>query len=259
MIVIAGPCVIENEEITMQVAHHIYELSKKYSKVEFYFKSSYKKANRTKLDSFQTLGKKESLQILSKVKEKYNLAILTDVHETWECAEVAEYVDVLQIPAFLCRQTELLKAAGETGKIVNIKKGQFLSPQAMKYAVEKVKITGNSKIWLTERGTTFGYNNLVVDMTSFPIMKQNNVPVIIDATHSVQIPNQTEGITGGNPQMIETIALSSIAAGADGIFIETHPNPAKALSDAGSQLQLDKLDSLLQKIIKLKYSIDNLY
>lgn len=259
MIVIAGPCVVENEEITMQVAQKIYELSTKYTDAKFYFKSSYKKANRTKLESFKTLGKKESLEILLNVKKEYNLPLLTDVHESWECSEVANYVDVLQIPAFLCRQTDLLIAAGQTGKIVNIKKGQFLSPQSMKYAVEKVKTTGNSNVWLTERGTTFGYNNLIVDMTSFPIMKQNNVPVIIDATHSVQVPNQTQGVTGGNPQMIETIAMASIAAGADGIFIETHPNPAKALSDAGSQLQLDKLDCLLQKLLKLKYSIDNLY
>lgn len=258
MIIIAGPCVVENEEITMQVAEKLYEISKKFKEIDFYFKSSYKKANRTKISSFTTLGMEEALGILKKVKERYGLKVLTDVHETWECKIAAEYVDVLQIPAFLCRQTELLIAAGETNKTVNIKKGQFLSPEAMKWAIEKVETTGNRNIFLTERGTTFGYNNLVVDMTGIVIMKKFGKPVIIDATHSIQIPNQTEGVTGGNREMIETVALSAIAAGADGVFMETHPNPAKALSDAASQLELSKLEEIIYKSFELKKFIDKL-
>ena len=256
MILIAGPCAVENKEITFQVAEYLTNLTAKYKEIQFIFKSSYKKANRTKLDSFSTIDKYEALKILAEVKQKFNIPIITDVHETIECDEVANYVDYLQIPAFLCRQTDLLIAAGKTGKTVNIKKGQFLSPEAMKFAMEKVQSTGNKKVWLTERGTTFGYNNLVVDMTGIKIMKRNGVPVIMDATHSVQIPNQTEGVTGGNPEMIETLALSAIAAGADGLFIETHPNPAKALSDAGSQLQLNKIDEIIEKALKLKALID---
>ena len=256
MILLAGPCVIENRETTFQVAHYLVDLCDKLGGIELIFKSSYKKANRTKLDSFTGLQKKEALDILAEIKRTYNIPIVTDVHESWECEEVAKYVDVLQIPAFLCRQTDLLIAAGKTGLRVNIKKGQFLAPEGMSFAVEKVLSTGNDKIMLTERGTTFGYSNLVVDMTSIPIMKKNNFPVIIDATHSVQIPNQTIGITGGNPEMIETIALSAIAAGADGLFIETHPNPVKALSDSGSQLQLDKVENILKKVLKMKELVD---
>lgn len=258
MKIIAGPCVIENEETTFTVAKHLKKLSEKFTNVELIFKSSYKKANRTKLSSFTSLGKIEALEILYAIKKEFNFPVLTDVHETKECAEVAKYVDYLQIPAFLCRQTELLVAAGSTGKPINIKKGQFMAPQAMKFAIEKVKSVGNNNIWLTERGTTFGYNSLIVDMTAIPTMKNFNVPVIIDATHAIQTPNQTEGITGGNPQMIETIILSAIAAGADGIFIETHPNPAKAYSDAGSQLQLEKLENILKKAVKLKKTIETL-
>ena len=257
MILLAGPCVIENRETTFQVADYLVNLTKELGGIELVFKSSYKKANRTKLDSFTGLDKTEALQILTDIKKTYNVPIVTDVHESWECEEVAKHVDIIQIPAFLCRQTELLIAAGKTGKTVNIKKGQFLAPEGMSFAVEKVRSTGNNNIMLTERGTTFGYSSLVVDMTSFPIMKKNNVPVIMDATHSVQIPNQTVGITGGNPEMIETLALSAISAGADGLFIETHPNPAKALSDAGSQLQLDKIKNILIKALKVKQTIDN--
>ncbi len=257
MLLIAGPCVIENREITFQVAEHLVKTVNEIGNIELVFKSSYQKANRTKLDSFTGIDKAEALQILSDIRKTYNIPVLTDVHESYECAEVAEYVDYLQIPAFLCRQTELLLAAGRTGKIINIKKGQFMSPEAMKFAVEKVKSTGNDKILLTERGTTFGYNSLVVDMTAIKRMKAIGVPVVIDATHSVQIPNQTAGVTGGNPEMIETIALSAIAAGADAVFMETHPNPAKALSDAGSQLQLDKVKNILEKIVKLKRLIDS--
>ncbi len=257
MILLAGPCVIENKEITFQVADYLVNLCKELGGIELIFKSSYKKANRTKLDSFTGLEKKEALNILAEIKKMYNIPIVTDVHESYECEEVAQYVDVLQIPAFLCRQTDLLIAAGKTGKTVNIKKGQFLSPEGMAFAVEKVRSTGNNNIMLTERGTTFGYSNLVVDMTSIPIMKKNNVPIIMDATHSVQIPNQTAGITGGNPEMIETLALAALAAGADGLFIETHPNPAKALSDAGSQLQLSNIKNILQKALKIKKLVDS--
>lgn len=256
MILIAGPCAVENKEITFQVAEYLTNLTAKYKEIQFIFKSSYKKANRTRLDSFSTIDKQKALDILSEVRKKYNIPVITDVHESYECEEVAKYVDYLQIPAFLCRQTDLLLAAGKTGKPVNIKKGQFMAPEAMKYAVEKVQSTGNKNVWLTERGTTFGYDRLVVDMTAIKIMKSIGVPVIMDATHSVQIPNQTEGITGGNPDMIETMALSAIAAGADGLFIETHPNPAKALSDAASQLQLNKIDEIIEKALKLKAVVD---
>ncbi len=256
MILIAGPCVIENKEITFQVAEHLINITRKFENIQFFFKSSYKKANRTKQNSFTGMDKKEALNILAEIRDKFQVPVVTDVHESWECEEVAKYVDVLQIPAFLCRQTDLLVAAGKTGKIVNIKKGQFLAPDTMQFAVEKVKSTGNDKIWLTERGTTFGYSSLVVDMTAIPIMKRNNLPVIMDATHSVQIPNQTTGITGGNPEMIETMVLSAIAAGVDGLFLETHPNPSQALSDAGSQLQLSKIEGIITKAMKLKAVVD---
>lgn len=256
MILIAGPCAVENREITFRVAEHLKKITSKYSDIDFIFKSSYKKANRTKLDSFTSIGKEEALGILADVRKEFDVPIITDIHESYEAEEVAEYVDYLQIPAFLCRQTDLLIAAGKTGKPVNIKKGQFMSPEAMRFAVEKVLSTGNDKIFLTERGTTFGYNNLVVDMTAIPRMKKIGVPVIMDATHSVQVPNQTEGVTGGNPEMIETMVLGAIATGADGLFIETHPNPAQALSDAGSQLQLDKIEAIVEKAIRLKRFID---
>ena len=248
MICVAGPCVIENENVLFAVAEKLVELQQTFPDVKFYFKSSYKKANRTKLNSFQGLDRIEALKMLATVKEKYGLQLLTDVHESWECDEVASYVDVLQIPAFLCRQTDLLIAAGKTGKIVNIKKGQFMSPEAMQFAVEKVQSTGNFNVWLTERGTTFGYDRLVVDMTSIPAMKKIGVPVLIDATHSLQRPNQASGVTGGDPTMIQTIALSAIAAGADGIFVETHPNPSEALSDAATQLPLHEFPLLFHKV-----------
>lgn len=248
MICIAGPCVIESQQVLFTVAEVIAELQNRYSDVQFFFKSSYKKANRTKLDSFQGIDKLEALKLLADVRERFGLQVLTDVHESWECEEVASYVDVLQIPAFLCRQTDLLVAAGKTGKIVNIKKGQFMSPEAMRFAVEKVQSTGNKRIWITERGTMFGYERLVVDMTGIPVMKNFGVPVLIDATHSQQKPNQTTGVTGGRKEMIETIALSAIAAGADGIFVETHPDPSKALSDAATQLPLQEFPYLFQKV-----------
>lgn len=256
MILIAGPCAVENKEITSEVAEFLVELNKEFSEIDLIFKSSFKKANRTKLDSFVGLPKQTALQILLDIKTKYNVPVLTDVHESSECEEVAKYVDVLQIPSFLCRQTDLLLSAAKTNKKVNIKKGQFMSPESMSFAVEKVNSAGNEDVMLTERGTTFGYNSLIADMTSIPIMKSNNVPVIFDATHSVQTPNQSIGLTGGKSKMIETLALSAIAAGADGLFIETHPNPAKALSDAGSQLPLQKIKILIHKALELKKIVD---
>ncbi len=245
---IAGPCVVENEQITFTVAEHLKKVTQKLG-IKLIFKSSYKKANRTKLDSFTGLKREVALNILGQVREKFDLPVLTDIHESWEAEEVAQYVDYLQIPAFLCRQTDLLLAAGRTGKPVNIKKGQFMSPQAMRFAVEKVFSTGNKQVMLTERGTMFGYNDLVVDFRSVPIMKKIGVPVVVDVTHSVQKPNQTTGVTGGDPEMIETLALAAIASGADALFMEVHPNPHQALSDAASQLQMDRVEATLTKCV----------
>lgn len=254
LFLIAGPCAVESREICFAVAEHTQKVCNELG-IDYIFKASFKKANRSKLDSFTGIDKQEALNILKEVGEKFNIPVITDVHESHECAEVAEYVDYLQIPSFLSRQTDLLIAAGNTGKGVNIKKGQFLAPEAMKFAADKVASTGNTKIWLTERGTTFGYNNLVVDMCGIPTMKKIGYPVVIDATHAVQVPNQSSGITGGNAEMIETIALSAIAAGADGLFIEVHPEPAKALSDSGSQLRLELLKPLLTKVLKVKEAL----
>ncbi len=245
---IAGPCVIENENITFTVAEHLKEVTSRLG-IKLIFKSSYKKANRTKLGSFTGLDRAQALDILRRVRETFDVPVITDIHESWEAEEVAAYVDYLQIPAFLCRQTDLLLAAGRTGKPVNIKKGQFMSPEAMRFAVEKVYSTGNKKVLLTERGTTFGYYDLVVDFRSVPIMKSIGVPVVVDCTHSVQKPNQTVGVTGGDPDMIETLALAAIATGADGLFMEVHPNPAEALSDAASQLQMEKVEAILKKCV----------
>ncbi len=245
---IAGPCVIENENITFTVAEHLKEVTSRLG-IKLIFKSSYKKANRTKLGSFTGLDRSQALDILRRVRETFDVPVITDIHESWEAEEVAAYVDYLQIPAFLCRQTDLLLAAGRTGKPVNIKKGQFMSPEAMRFAVEKVYSTGNKKVLLTERGTTFGYHDLVVDFRSVPIMKSIGVPVVVDCTHSVQKPNQTVGVTGGDPDMIETLALAAIATGADGLFMEVHPNPAEALSDAASQLQMEKVEAILKKCV----------
>ncbi len=247
---IAGPCVIESRETTYTVAEHLKKVTDKLG-IELIFKSSYKKANRTKLDSFTGIEREEALQILADIRKDFGVPVITDVHESWECDEVAKYVDLLQIPAFLCRQTDLLIAAGNTGKTVNIKKGQFMAPEGMRFAVEKVYSTGNLKVMLTERGSMFGYGDLVVDFRSVPKMKQIGVPVVVDCTHSVQKPNTTEGVTGGDPEMIETLALAAIATGADGLFMEVHPNPKEALSDAASQLQMDKLEGILQKCVSV--------
>lgn len=251
---IAGPCVVESEELVMEVAEKVYGICKKLG-IPYVFKASYRKANRTSASSFTGLGDDTGLSALKKVGEKYKLPVTSDIHAHEEAAIAANYIDILQIPAFLCRQTDLLIAAAETGKIVNVKKGQFLSGPAMKFAAEKIRNAGNNKVMLTERGTTFGYQDLVVDYRNIPWMKEHKAPVIMDVTHSLQQPNQTSGVTGGNPQLIETIAKAAIATGADGLFIETHPNPAKALSDGANMLRLDLLEELLVKLVRVRKSL----
>ncbi|MDQ3190916.1 MAG: 3-deoxy-8-phosphooctulonate synthase [Bacteroidota bacterium] len=251
---IAGPCVIEDEDIVMEIAERVIEITDKLE-IPFIFKASFKKANRSRLDSFTGIGDQKGLEMIKKVGERFKVPTLTDVHSVEDAEIAANYVDVLQIPAFLCRQTDLLVASAKTGKFVNVKKGQFLSASAMKHAVDKIKQTGNNNVMLTERGTTFGYNDLIVDYRGIPEMQKNNVPVILDVTHSLQQPNQESGVTGGRPEMIETIAKAGIAVGVDGIFIETHPNPSKALSDGANMLQLDKLEELLVKLVKIRKSI----
>jgi 2-dehydro-3-deoxyphosphooctonate aldolase (KDO 8-P synthase) len=248
---IAGPCVVESKEICFEIAEHLVAITTEL-KIPFIFKASFKKANRSKLDSFTTIGEEKALQILADVKSHFNIPILTDVHETTDCDKVKDIVDIIQIPAFLCRQTELLLAAAKTGKIVNIKKGQFISAEMMQFAAEKVASTGNKNIWLTERGTQFGYNDLIVDFRNIQTMKEFGFPVIFDATHSVQQPNKSEGISGGKPEFIDTLAKCAIISGADGIFLETHPNPKKALSDGANMLALDEVKSLLEKLVKIK-------
>ncbi len=253
-LLMAGPCVIENEKMPFEVAGHIHDLCQRLG-IPFIFKASYRKANRSRLDSFTGIGDLKGLALLAEVGKKFNIPVVTDIHSAEEASRAAEFVDVLQIPAFLCRQTDILVAAANTGRAVNIKKGQFLSPRAMKFAVDKVKASGNDNILLTERGTTFGYQDLVVDYRGIPQMKKFGVPVILDCTHSLQQPNQAEGVTGGQPELIETIASAGIAAGADGLFIETHPNPGSALSDGANMLPLDQLENLLLKLLKIKNAI----
>ena len=250
----AGPCVVEGEEIVMEIADKVAGICKRLE-IPYIFKASYRKANRTSATSFTGIGDNIGLDILKKVGEKYNLPTVTDVHSAAECAVAAGFVDVLQIPAFLCRQTDLLVAAAETGKIINVKKGQFLSGQSMQFAADKIRNAGNNKVMLCERGTTFGYQDLVVDYRNITWMKEHNCPVVMDVTHSLQQPNQTSGITGGNPQLISTIAKAAIAVGADGLFIETHPNPSKALSDGANMLQLDLLENLLEQCIKIRKAV----
>lgn len=251
---IAGPCVVESEELVFEVAENVSAICKRHN-IPLIFKSSYKKANRTSASSFTGIGDEMGLQIIQKAAERFSLPTTTDIHSEKEAVMAAQYVDILQIPAFLCRQTELLIAAAETGKIVNVKKGQFVSGEAMKFAVEKIKGTGNDKIMLTERGTTFGYQDLVVDYRNIPMMKQSNVPVVMDCTHSLQQPNQTSGVTGGNPQLIGTIAKAAIAAEADGLFIETHPDPACAKSDGANMLRLELLEELLVKLVNIRKAV----
>jgi 2-dehydro-3-deoxyphosphooctonate aldolase (KDO 8-P synthase) len=251
---LAGPCVVEGEELVMEVADKVSGICKNLG-IPYVFKASYRKANRTSGSSFTGLGDETALKLLGKVKKHYTLPIVSDIHAHEEAAMAAEYVDILQIPAFLCRQTDLLVAAAQTGRIVNVKKGQFVSGEAMKFAVDKIKKAGNDKVMLTERGTTFGYQDLVVDYRNIPAMQAHGVPAIMDVTHSLQQPNQTSGVTGGNPQLIGTIAKAAIAAGADGLFIETHPNPAVAKSDGANMLRLDLLEGLLQQLVKLRKAV----
>lgn len=251
---LAGPCVVESEDLLEEVATKVAAICKRLE-IAYVFKSSYRKANRTSANSFTGIGDREALALLKGISQKHHLPIVTDIHTAEEAAMAAAYVDMLQIPAFLCRQTDLLIAAAETGKVVNVKKGQFLSGGSMKFAVEKIKGAGNNQVLLTERGTTFGYQDLVVDYRNIPIMQASGAPVVMDCTHSLQQPNQTSGVTGGNPQMIETIAKAAIAAGADGLFIETHPNPAVAKSDGANMLQLDLLEPLLEKLIRIRKAI----
>lgn len=251
----AGPCVIESEEMAMQIAGHIVELTERLH-IPYIFKGSYRKANRSRVDSFTGIGDKKALEILRKVGDRFDVPVVTDIHTPDEAAMAAPYVDVLQIPAFLCRQTDLLIAAARTGKVVNIKKGQFLSPEAMQFAAQKVVDMGNDRVMLTERGTTFGYQDLVVDFRAIPIMQRTGFPVIIDATHSLQQPNQSAGVTGGMPDMIETIARAGIAVGADGLFIETHPEPQKAKSDGANMLRLDLLEGLLVHLLAIRHAIN---
>ena len=250
----AGPCSIESEEMAIEIAEKILHICNKLE-IPFIFKGSYRKANRSRLDSFTGIGDMEALTILKKVGDKLNIPTLTDIHTAEEAAIAAKYVDVLQIPAFLCRQTDLLVAAAKTGKVVNIKKGQFLSPESMIHAVNKVKESGNNSILLTDRGTMFGYQDMVVDFRGIPTMKKFGVPVIMDITHSLQQPNQSSGITGGNPEMIETIAKAAVATGVDGLFLETHPNPSQAKSDGANMLHLDKIENLLVKLVKIRKAL----
>ena len=250
---IAGPCVVESEENVFEIACTIKEITERL-KIPFIFQASYRKANRSRLDSFTGIGDEKALSIIKSVKDRLQLPTLTDVHTAEECAIAAQSVDVLQIPAFLCRQTDLLVAAAKTGKVVNIKKGQFLSADAMQFAVNKVNESGNDNVWLTERGTTFGYQDMVVDYRGIPTMKEF-APTILDITHSLQQPNQSSGVTGGKPELIETIAKAGIAVGADGIFIETHPDPSNAKSDGANMLRLDLLEDLLTKLIKIRQAI----
>jgi 2-dehydro-3-deoxyphosphooctonate aldolase (KDO 8-P synthase) len=251
---IAGPCIIEDQNTCDTVANRVSDICNELG-IEYTFKASFKKANRTSKDSFMGIEMIEALEILKQIGVKYKIPVLTDVHESFECEIAARYADILQIPAFLCRQTDLLMAAGRTGKVINIKKGQFLSPEAMKFAVDKVRSTGNKNIWVTERGSTFGYDSLVVDFTSVPRMKKIGIPVVVDCTHSVQRPNQLTGITGGDPEMIETICLAAVATGADGLFLEVHPDPSKAKSDAASMLQLDELYPILKKCVSVRKAL----
>ena len=244
---ISGPCVVENRSVVFRTCERLKEITSRL-KIPFIFKSSYMKANRTSGKSFRGIGFDKALKILVDVKKEFKVPVLTDVHSEIEIGFVSEVVDIIQIPAFLCRQTELLETAGESGKIVNLKKGQFLSPYDMKYQVEKVSETGNKKILLTERGSTFGYNNLVVDMRSLVIMKGFGYPVIFDATHSIQMPSKDEGVSGGSPEFIAPLARAAAAVGVDGFFIETHPNPKKALSDGSNMLKLDRLETLLKDL-----------
>lgn len=248
LLLISGPCVVESRSTAFRTCETLKSLSVKL-RIPFIYKSSYTKANRTSGGSFRSIGMDKALEILSDIKHEFDVPILTDIHSELEADIAAEVADVLQIPAFLCRQTELLEAAGETGKVVNIKKGQFMAPEDMKFQAEKVKETGNAKVMLTERGSTFGYHNLVVDMRSLVLMKRSGYPVIFDATHSVQMPSKEHGVSGGSPEFIPPLARAAAGVGVDGFFIETHPNPAKALSDASSMIRLSDMEKLVTQLV----------
>ena len=254
---IAGPCVIEDHENPFQVCERLMAITSRLQ-IPFAFKASYRKANRSSVSSFTGIGDREGLEILRTIRERYNVPVVTDIHSEAEAAMAAEYVDVLQIPAFLCRQTDLLHAAARTGRCVNVKKGQFLSPEAMKQVSDKMRAFGCENFMLTERGTTFGYQDLVVDFRGVPTMQQNRVPVVVDITHSLQQPNQSAGVTGGRPDMIETMGRAAIAVGADGIFMETHPDPSRAKSDGANMLRLDLAESLLEHLVSIRKTIMNL-
>ena len=253
---LAGPCVIEGEQMALDIAGAIAPVCRELN-IPYVFKGSYRKANRSRLDSFTGIGDLEALNILRKVGREFNIPVVTDIHTAAEAAMAAEFVDILQIPAFLCRQTDLLVAAAETGKVVNIKKGQFLSPESMRFAADKVRQAGNDQVMLTERGTTFGYQDLIVDYRGIPAMREF-APVVLDCTHSLQQPNQTAGVTGGRPELIETIARCGIAAGADGLFLETHPTPQTAKSDGANMLRLDLLPGLLERLTAIRQVINAL-
>ncbi|GAB2767937.1 3-deoxy-8-phosphooctulonate synthase [Hymenobacter latericoloratus] len=250
----AGPCVIEGEDMALRIAEQVRQLTDKLQ-IPYIFKGSYRKANRSRLDSYTGIGDEKALRILQKVGREMGVPTVTDIHESEEAVLAAEYVDVLQIPAFLCRQTDLLVAAAKTGKVVNVKKGQFLSGESMQFAVDKVKQSGNEHVILTDRGNSFGYSDLVVDFRNLPVMREFGVPVVMDVTHSLQQPNQSSGVTGGKPQLIETIAKAAIAVGADGLFIETHPTPATAKSDGANMLALDRLEDLLVKLTRVREAV----
>jgi 2-dehydro-3-deoxyphosphooctonate aldolase (KDO 8-P synthase) len=252
---LAGPCAIEGEDMAMEIAEKIVEITNRL-KIPYIFKGSYRKANRSRIDSFTGIGDEKALKILQKVGKTFDIPTVTDIHTASEAEMAAKFVDVLQIPAFLCRQTDILVAAAKTGKVVNIKKGQFLSAEAMKFAVDKVSESGNQNIILTERGTTFGYQDLIIDYRGIPEMQKFNVPVVLDITHSLQQPNQASGVTGGKPALIETVARAGIAVGVDGIFIETHPNPEVAKSDGANMLRLDLLEGLLEKLVRIREAVN---
>jgi len=254
---LAGPCVIESETIALGIASKLTELADKYH-IPLVFKGSYRKANRSRIDSFTGIGDIQALKILELIRKKYNIPVITDIHSVEDAVIAAEYTDIIQIPAFLCRQTDLLVAAAKTGKWINIKKGQFLSPSSMKFAINKVVDSGNNKVMITERGTMFGYQDLIVDYRGLTEMKKFGKPVVLDITHSLQQPNQPEGISGGNPEMIETIAKAGIAVGVDGLFLETHPDPSQSKSDGKNMLPLDMLESLLVKLVKIRRVINEL-
>lgn len=251
---VAGPCAIESRDVAFEVAEKVVEITNRL-KIPFVFKGSYRKANRSRVDSFTGIGDVKALEILKEIGNKFSVPTITDIHAADEAALAAQYVDVLQIPAFLCRQTDLLTAAADTGKVISVKKGQFLSGESMQFAVEKIQARGNENVILTDRGNTFGYTDLVVDFRNIPIMKSFDVPVVMDVTHSLQQPNQGSGVTGGKPELIATIGKAAVAVGVDGLFIETHPRPSEALSDGANMLLLDNLEDLLVQLVKIRQAI----